>query len=586
MKTLISLCAFAVVVTGTVLFPFSSAQAVTADELRAQIQALLAQLSQLQAQLAKMQGQPAAWCFTFNNNLRFGDNNADVGALRSALSKDGFSGLEAMGGAWGFDENIASAVVGFQQKYADEILAPYGLKYGTGYVGPKTRAKLNSLYGCGAIIRPIPSKVSIASLSPSSGPVGTTVTISGFGFTTTGNTVKFGKGYIGPLNSSEGATLQFMVPSGHGLCPPGEETCGVGMYPPVTPGTYAVFVTNASGTSNSLTFTVTKTPTTQPSVTVLSPSSGPVGTTVMVYGSGFTSTGNSVNFGTGTGAGGRDLPANGGVITFQVPFLISLNCTPFPCGAPSESVGPGNYKVSVTNANGTSNSLVFTVPSEPNSAPVIDSVDGPSHLAVSQEGKWVVRAHDPDSDRLNYYVQWEKGGGTQVNVSLLGTTQQEATFTHIYPNAGVYTITFKVTDSRDSTAFFGKEVTATFEVKVGETSEPSITVLSPNGGEKWEVGKVYSITWRFTGEEKIGETVDIELENSPGYPTTPLKVAKNLYAGLGTYPWVVPSSLINPGDFYKTRIVMSKDIVLPVLSQRADRSDNYFSIVASSTQPL
>jgi peptidoglycan hydrolase-like protein with peptidoglycan-binding domain len=39
------------------------------------------------------------------------------------------------------------AAIRFQEKYANEILVPAGLDRGTGFVGPGTRAKLESLGG-------------------------------------------------------------------------------------------------------------------------------------------------------------------------------------------------------------------------------------------------------------------------------------------------------------------------------------------------------------------------------------------------------------------------------------------------------
>jgi len=84
------------------------------------------------------------WCYDFNTNLEIGDSGSGVSNLITALTKENFSNL---GGDY-FSENIASAVSGFQKKYRADILTPSGFQYGTGYVGPATREKLNQLYGC------------------------------------------------------------------------------------------------------------------------------------------------------------------------------------------------------------------------------------------------------------------------------------------------------------------------------------------------------------------------------------------------------------------------------------------------------
>ena len=104
--------------------------------------------------------------------------------------------------------------------------------------------------------------LSISSLSPTSGPVGTQVTITGSGFTPTGNKVKFGNlgSELNPsynLNSSDGTTLVFAVPSSNYA--PCWFFTRFKCYLPVKdtqPGIYPVSVINASGTSNEITFTV------------------------------------------------------------------------------------------------------------------------------------------------------------------------------------------------------------------------------------------------------------------------------------------------------------------------------------------
>ena len=130
---------------------------------------------------------------------------------------------------------------------------------------------------CGTLFCPTPSPVPtptptsppiITSLQPTLGPIGTRVTINGSGFTPTGNDVRFWGGIVSGLSSlmgsSNGTTLSFTVTSDiTRYCPPGL-FCILSLLS-ITPGDYAVFVTNSNGTSNSMTFTVTSsTPTPVP----------------------------------------------------------------------------------------------------------------------------------------------------------------------------------------------------------------------------------------------------------------------------------------------------------------------------------
>lgn len=127
------------------------ASALTIDDLKAMILQLQQQITDLQKQLNTSSSSEAgktAWCHTFNFNLRYGDSGTEVNNLQTALTKDGFSILVQEDMSNTFGDHTAAAVVQFQEKYITEILSPYKLTRGTGFVGGSTRAKLNKLYGC------------------------------------------------------------------------------------------------------------------------------------------------------------------------------------------------------------------------------------------------------------------------------------------------------------------------------------------------------------------------------------------------------------------------------------------------------
>jgi hypothetical protein len=139
---------------------------VTPEELWAQIQQLQQQLNQLMAQYQQLTGQapsagvPAA-CqgVTFTRDLKLGMSGADVKCLQALLNAQGCKVAETGAGSprnetTYFGPKTKAAVICFQEKYAADILTPAGLTAGTGYVGAKTRAKLNALLQAGAVVTP------------------------------------------------------------------------------------------------------------------------------------------------------------------------------------------------------------------------------------------------------------------------------------------------------------------------------------------------------------------------------------------------------------------------------------------------
>lgn len=99
---------------------------------------------------------------------------------------------------------------------------------------------------------------------------GTELIASGFGFTSTDNTVSIGGYEVSGLQSSDGMTLSFVLPSG------------------ISEGTYDAWVTNSKGTSRNdaqpIRLTVTQNPTPRPILTSVSPSVPSVSDTVTLSG--------------------------------------------------------------------------------------------------------------------------------------------------------------------------------------------------------------------------------------------------------------------------------------------------------------
>lgn len=237
-------------------------------------------------------------------------------------------------------------------------------------------------------------------------------------------------------------------------------------------------------------------PSTAPYISYLSPASGPVGATVTLRGTNFAAE-NSIFMDnmlieTQDNSAGA-FPTS---LTFRIPSFLGRNCETNPvigCGTVTW-VTLGAHNIQVRNTNGQSNIVTFMVTgSISQGTPVISGVSGPTSLQVGQQGTWTVNASDPNGGTLNYSVVWgdENQGGTGASSMTAAPVSQTATFTHTYASvsscstggacskltSATYTPTFTVSNSS------GQSAQTSVSVNVGQQTVPSVTVLSPNGGE-------------------------------------------------------------------------------------------------------
>ncbi len=516
-------------IISAILSPIVSKAEVTAEQLQAQITSLLAQIKQLQTQLTELQGKSPNFCHTFNTNLRIDTKGDEVTALQTALTKEGF----ALGGNASFDESVASAVVGFQEKYRDEVLTPASLAHGTGLVGARTRAKLNLLYGCGH------TTSAITVLAPNGGEswqIGSAQIIK---WNTPLTEAPHQATYV------DISLIPYYQPCTDRICP--MQAVKPAMYPYRAPYTIA---TNVSIDQHSFDWRV-GTENSYPS-----PLCDPI-------------------------------PLD----------LVTHYPNPIPnldCGGDSKvytaPVGQYTLQICVTGTkNCDTSDAPFTISSKTstNLPPVINGLDAPTTLAVGQTGTWTVKATDPENGQLNYGVAWGDETSRPIYSSTTGAftpvqLSQNATFTHSYLYSGKYTAKFKITDSAGLSA----ETSAT--VVVTGTSQPTVTVTSPNGGENWIYKSVHQITWKYANATPDSK-VDLYLTNTSCPQNidgsclhTVVNLDKNISAN-AVYNWIVGTDVadkpIAPGNY---------DVSICVAgTSNCDYSDSSFTITAptTTTQP-
>jgi peptidoglycan hydrolase-like protein with peptidoglycan-binding domain len=230
-------------------------------------------------------------CTNYNYTLRVGSRDSSTGGAVSSLQQflTTYYASQLVTGYFGVGT----------QKNVKQFQADHGVSQ-TGMVGPITRSLINQLCQNGtqatstttssteshstqavgwvrqnqststnsntaATVNTVPY---IDSITPSQGPVGTTISISGRNFNDS-NFIHFGPRLGVIVNSgawgNNGNKLQYTVPASASICDIIDRLGSYMCTAPdelIVPGTYEIWVHNSYGDSNSIYFTVTSTSTT------------------------------------------------------------------------------------------------------------------------------------------------------------------------------------------------------------------------------------------------------------------------------------------------------------------------------------
>lgn len=168
----------------------------------------------------------------------------------------------------------------------------------------------------------------------------------------------------------------------------------------------------------------------------------------------------------------------------------------------------------------------------------------------------------------NVKLEYTYDNGSTWNVIVNGYPASTGTYSWVVPNTPSTQCKVRISDANNScTNDFSDN---NFTITSGSSS--SILVLSPNGGEIWQVGYNYNISWTSSGVSQV----NIEYSTNNGNSWSPI-VNNYPSSGTSSYQWTVPNT---PSSQCKVRITDSNN------PTTWDVSDNVFTILGSGSSAI
>ncbi|MBI1984928.1 MAG: IPT/TIG domain-containing protein [Candidatus Wildermuthbacteria bacterium] len=323
-------------------------------------------------------------------------------------------------------------------------------------------------------------------------------------------------------------------------------------------------------------------PNPQPAIDQLPLSSGPPGTVVLISGTNFDLAQNIIHF---------------GLISITNPFFTDEDTISFRV----PDVSPGEYAVSVENANGKSNSVPFIVTDKKAPPFTLLSPNGGEvwEIGETYEIRWEGARYAP-TEKVYIFLEDKRysyselgAGGLQIAANLPNT----GSFFFTVPPSFGYLSRGKLSGEKvynlSISLIVGEELLIDtsddfFTIKSSSLQLP-FTLVYPNGGEQLYIGKTYTIRWsgfQYSSNEKVKISLHDNARMTREAETlVPLIIAEQT-PNTGSYTFTVPSVLGTAqrklgGEGYTMEISLA-DQGKAVF----DVSDTYFSILPSLYHPI
>ncbi|MBI3442597.1 MAG: peptidoglycan-binding protein [Candidatus Sungbacteria bacterium] len=241
----------------------------------------------------------------------------------------------------------------------------------------------------------------------------------------------------------------------------------------------------------------------------------------------------------------------------------------------------------VAETNESNNSLIFVEPkpSLPDLAPVSMTIDPSIPIVGKPATLTVVFTNKGGSTASNINFSTDLGGSPAVSSAAAGNNcvngmtlasgAQCSIVLNVTYSSPVTSNTVRTTIDIDNIVKESDENNNTTSI-MSQVIQPSTTVISPNGGEKWPGGSTQNILWSGgTGVTDI--YLYSEVPNaSCGFCNFTRVIAVGIPTSPGKFVWNIPTSLAPGGNYY---IRLSG-------GSPADNSDGPFSIVSPASPPV
>ena len=258
----------------------------------------------------------------------------------------------------------------------------------------------------------------------------------------------------------------------------------------------------------------------------------------------------------------------GGAVVSTLTYYAPTSSRAYNWRIPTSQSSGADYQIRVsdrTNSSVNSTSGYFTIEGPP---PPEITVTKPAGGETWTAGSTYTIAWTYTGDP-GYYLKIEllKGGSVVSTITSYASKGSNG--------AGSYN--WVIPSTQASGNDYRIRVTSTSNSSVTDTCNddftilgPAITVTSPNGGETWSAGSIYTITWAYTGDPP-GYYMKIELLKGSLVVSTITSYAYKGSNGIGSYNWVIPSAQASGND-YRIRVTSTSS------SSVTDMSNDNFTI--------